>query len=139
MMNNSGKIVVFVVMAIALFLIMSTNWHSGIDSDEHNKSKTYVVNKACIVRSTGGNPVLLDAGEKVKIIKRNFLKDSEIFCLSNLEKYYIKDLKSLRELTEEEKKEQERKAQEELWREAIRWGIQQAVENGDLKLNVLNE
>ena len=66
-------------------------------------------------------------------------QDSEIFCLSNLEKYYIKNLKSLRKLTEEKKEEQERKAQEELWREAIRWSLQQVVENGDLKLNDLNE
>ena len=69
MMKNSGKIVVFGAIVIALFLIMSVNWHSGVDSDVHKNREVYAVDSTCIVRNAYDNPVSLHAGEKVKIIE----------------------------------------------------------------------
>ena len=86
----------------------------------------YIVEYNCLAKDVAGKPIQLYAGEEIKILDRNFFKDSEIYCLRRGLRVYIKNTKPLRKAIKEEEDAYllyQRKTSMDIWYEAIRKGV----------------
>lgn len=86
--SNSDKVTLFIGIAAILAIILGLKMLSDGKIGENN-GILYIVEYNCLAKDVAGKPIQLYAGEEIKILDRNFFKDSEIYCLRRGLRVYI--------------------------------------------------
>ena len=121
--SNSDKVALFIAIVAILAILIGLKMLSDGKIGENSKI-LYIIEYNCSAKDAEGNPIQLYAGEEVKLLNRNFFKDSEIYCLRRGLNVFIRDTKLLRKANkEEEDAYYQYKNSEDIWYEAIRQGV----------------